>query len=400
MADEQEGGPRLKKCSKCGCAKQASDFYARKASADGLHPYCKACVLAGQKKYREQNADAVKARKRDYYSRTAEDRKRRSRDYYLAHKDEIRAKTREKYASDPEFRARADAQSKKYRETNPLRILERDRARARRRREEREEKKVLELSPESLYTVVIPDGWKYCKCCKSVKGTTQFHRDRSKQDLLSTNCKICRLESSAAWNKANWPRVREASKLWQRRNRQRIERMSVNWPSRQRDAVRARGRLYARRAYEANPEKFRARRAAYDRACRKLPGVSWAAVDAYYKLAKDLERASGVRVHVDHCFPVHPKHGVCGLHVPANFQVITVDENVRKSNKLPGIFREMLWDPDADNVHYPAESALVPHQLGEWEKQQGDRLQAANDGHQEERAGSSGALRQRAASAG
>jgi hypothetical protein len=47
-------------------------------------------------------------------------------------------------------------------------------------------------------------------------------------------------------------------------------------------------------------------------------------------------RAAGENVQVDHIVPICSKI-VCGLHVPWNLQVLTAEENMKKSNK---------WWPD------------------------------------------------------
>lgn len=43
----------MKRCAKCHEAKPPSDFYANVRWRDGLHPYCKSCLLAHQKTRRE-----------------------------------------------------------------------------------------------------------------------------------------------------------------------------------------------------------------------------------------------------------------------------------------------------------------------------------------------------------
>ena len=61
----------------------------------------------------------------------------------------------------------------------------------------------------------------------------------------------------------------------------------------------------------------------------KPPWVSWASIAEIYKEA----RVKGMTV--DHIIPIkHPK--VCGLHVPWNLQLMTMEENRSKGNKFYG----------------------------------------------------------------
>jgi hypothetical protein len=46
-----------KQCYCCGEVKPLSEFHKNKAAKDGLHSYCKSCVKASNKAYREANPD-------------------------------------------------------------------------------------------------------------------------------------------------------------------------------------------------------------------------------------------------------------------------------------------------------------------------------------------------------
>lgn len=77
----------------------------------------------------------------------------------------------------------------------------------------------------------------------------------------------------------------------------------------------------ATRAYQARKRK------AYPKWVKKSDMVS------YYIEAEKLTLETGIKHEVDHIVPLSNKY-VCGLHVPANLQVLPMHENRHKRNKF------------------------------------------------------------------
>lgn len=113
-------------------------------------------------------------------------------------------------------------------------------------------------------------------------------------------------------------------------------------------------RAKEREKYQTDPRYARSVRY-YEQLYAAFP--DWASkhpeIIAIYKEAKR-RRQGGEKVHVDHIVPIM-SHYVCGLHVPANLQIITEAENYQKSNhSWPDCWHEI------DDLF--GDCSLLPHQ--------------------------------------
>jgi hypothetical protein len=83
-----------KVCSKCGEEKEIILFRKRKDSKDGYRKECKECSSIDGKKYRDNNKEWVKVKKKKDYTKNREKRLNRVKNYRLENIEKIREKDR------------------------------------------------------------------------------------------------------------------------------------------------------------------------------------------------------------------------------------------------------------------------------------------------------------------
>lgn len=151
---------------------------------------------------------------------------------------------------------------------------------------------------------------KICCTCKQNLDFSLFGKNKSRKDGLQPNCKSCKNAGNSKYHSNNRTREKEY-----------------------------------RRTYWQTIGKFElsknAARTAHRKAVKLQASPSWlteehkTAIECKYSVAKMLSVYGNTKHAVDHIVPLQGKT-VCGLHVPWNLQVITVEDNLKKGNKFHG----------------------------------------------------------------
>jgi len=156
---------------------------------------------------------------------------------------------------------------------------------------------------------------KTCTKCKCEKPLDRFYK-RSDRNTYHSWCKDCKHKSSKQWNAKNKDKHSEINRKWYEENKEHHLSNSKKW-------------------YENNKHRKLETTTAREKRC-VLATPTWAdreLIKELYALAKKLTEQTGIPHEVDHIIPLQGKN-VSGLHTQDNLQVISAEENRRKSNKF------------------------------------------------------------------
>ena len=156
---------------------------------------------------------------------------------------------------------------------------------------------------------------KTCSKCKETKELGQFYK-RSDRDAYHSWCKSCKHLSGKQWNIKNKERHSQMNSEWYEQNKEKHLANSRQW-------------------YKDNKHRKLETSSAREKRC-VLATPTWAdreLIKELYALAQKLTEQTGIPHEVDHVIPLQGAI-VSGLNVPNNLQVITREENRRKSNKF------------------------------------------------------------------
>jgi hypothetical protein len=177
-------------------------------------------------------------------------------------------------------------------------------------------------------------GMKMCSACDTPKLLTQFHVSSTGRFGLTARCATCTQAYTASHYDRNKDEIKLKTSRYAKTHREESNTHKNNWRERNTESSNAQSRAWAK----ANPSK----RAAYEgkrRATKLKRSVMWADTSAINSIFSERDRRTlevGTPHHVDHIIPLEPITDVApwGLHNEFNLQILTAQENQRKSNRF------------------------------------------------------------------
>lgn len=160
---------------------------------------------------------------------------------------------------------------------------------------------------------------KQCSKCGQELPKANFSAESAKKDGLKAWCRACNKKYVAEHYQNNKQKYIDKAAKWKESNEER------------RAEIVSKHKKNNRAYYTENTAKYRADKD--NRTPKCLTAFDHLHIKCLYQVAAMRSRESGQLWSVDHVIPLRGET-VSGLHVPWNMQVITLDDNTRKNNKL------------------------------------------------------------------
>jgi hypothetical protein len=171
--------------------------------------------------------------------------------------------------------------------------------------------KCLKLLPRESFYVRKESGrlGSVCKLCWSIKTDEWKKKNPEKRRAIALK-----------WAKAHYPYIRECKARYRAKDPLRMRKWSIENPEKK----KLLNKLWSQKNKPRILATVRARQ------CQKLKATPpWSNLE---EIRSIYVLAAKQGMHVDHVIPLrHPL--VCGLHVPANLQLMTPHDNYSKSNR-------------------------------------------------------------------
>lgn len=159
---------------------------------------------------------------------------------------------------------------------------------------------------------------KTCKDCKQEKNLSDFYKAKTCKDGHHSYCKICH-------------NSRSKDKYYEKHDENRA-RLSKYYEDNHEKEKAARREHYQKNKSIYLFNFYKREERLKEATPTWLTDLMLSEIKQLYKQRQQLSELIGIEYHVDHIVPIQGET-VCGLHVPWNLQVITAEENLKKSNK-------------------------------------------------------------------
>jgi 5-methylcytosine-specific restriction endonuclease McrA len=171
---------------------------------------------------------------------------------------------------------------------------------------------------------------KHCTKCGVTKSATEFYKDASKHDGLSSSCKVCKNAANAKWNTANPEKFKAYNAKWLAANSGQHKAAVAKWQAANPEKLRQK----VARWRAANPDAERIH--AQNRRARNVGTLSKGLAAKLFKLQRGkcacgCKRPLGDDYHMDHRMPL----ALGGTNTDENIQLLTATCNRQKSAKHP-----------------------------------------------------------------
>jgi 5-methylcytosine-specific restriction endonuclease McrA len=150
-------------------------------------------------------------------------------------------------------------------------------------------------------------------------------------------------QASQAWKRANRERTRASAASWARNNREKLNKLRKEYywqnPEKARAVARYFYRVHSEKRKEYRKQHYESNRQIYIENARRrqqkyrafpMTEIEKMMCKNYYLIARELTEQTGIKHEVDHIWPISKG----GPHLPWNLQVLTKEENRKKSNKI------------------------------------------------------------------